>query len=276
MAKMKLCAFADEASKDLAGQIEALKRNNISLLEIRGVDGENISEISLEKAKEVKELLDKNGIRVWSIGSPVGKAKINSDVEKQETTFLRLCEIARLFGCQRMRIFSFFDGDEKEIIGRLNHLCEIAGEDVILCHENEKGIYGDKAENCLTICQSVKGIKAVFDPANFVQCGVDTKGAWEMLSPYVDYLHIKDALADGQVVPAGCGIGNLEYIIDSYSKMGGEVLTLEPHLMEFCGLSQLENGESLKGMGKFENENEAFDTGVNALKKILDKLGLEY
>ncbi|MBQ8839928.1 MAG: sugar phosphate isomerase/epimerase [Clostridia bacterium] len=276
MAKMKLCAFADEASKDLAGQIEALKRNNISLLEIRGVDGKNISEISLEKAKEVKELLDKNGISVWSIGSPVGKAKINENVQIQEETFLRLCEIARLFGCQRIRMFSFFDGEENEVIARLNHLCEIAGEDIILCHENEKGIYGDKAEKCLTICKEVKGIKAVFDPANFVQCGVYTKSAWEMLNPYVDYLHIKDALDDGQVVPAGQGIGNLEYIVSEYAKMGGEVLTLEPHLMEFYGLSKLENGESIKGMGKFDDENEAFDTGVSALKKLLDKLGLEY
>lgn len=276
MAKMKLCAFADEASKDLAGQIEALKRNNISLLEIRGVDGQNISEISLDKAKEVKELLDKNGISVWSIGSPVGKAKINQNVDGQEKTFLRLCEIARLFGCKRIRMFSFFDGDENEVIERLNRLRQLAGDDVILCHENEKGIYGDKAEKCLNICKCVKGIKAVFDPANFVQCGVDTRCAWEMLNPYVDYLHIKDALADGQVVPAGYGIGNLEYIVDSYAKMGGEVLTLEPHLMEFCGLAQLENGESLKGMGKFANENEAFDTGVSALKKLLDKLGLEY
>ncbi|MBQ7761441.1 MAG: sugar phosphate isomerase/epimerase [Clostridia bacterium] len=276
MKKMKLCAFADEASKDLSGQIEALKRNNISLLEIRGVDGQNISEITMEKAREVKSLLDKNGISVWSIGSPVGKAKINEDVEKQESTFLRLCEIARLFGCKRIRMFSFFDGEEKEIIARLNHLCELAGDDLILCHENEKGIYGDKWENCLKICQEVKGIKAVFDPANFVQCKVETKGAWEMLNPYVDYLHIKDALENGQVVPAGYGIGNLEYVVSEYEKMGGEVLTLEPHLMEFYGLSRLENGESLKGESKFNDENEAFDTGVKALKNLLDKLGLEY
>ena len=34
---MKLCAFADEASEKLGGQIDALRRNGISLLEIRGV-----------------------------------------------------------------------------------------------------------------------------------------------------------------------------------------------------------------------------------------------
>ena len=53
---MKLCAFADEASVDLQGQIEALKRNKISLLEIRGVDGQNIKEISYDKIKEIANL----------------------------------------------------------------------------------------------------------------------------------------------------------------------------------------------------------------------------
>ena len=50
-------AFADEADKSIDGQINAMLRNNLKGLEIRGVDGENISDISLEKAKEVKKKL---------------------------------------------------------------------------------------------------------------------------------------------------------------------------------------------------------------------------
>ena len=50
---MRLCAFADEASANLDGQIEALKRNGIGLIEIRGVDGENIKDISYNKIKEI-------------------------------------------------------------------------------------------------------------------------------------------------------------------------------------------------------------------------------
>ena len=52
--KIKLCAFADEADPQLDGQIEALKANGISLLEIRGVDGKNISQITPAEAKEIK------------------------------------------------------------------------------------------------------------------------------------------------------------------------------------------------------------------------------
>jgi hypothetical protein len=61
-----------------------------------------------------------------------------------------------------------------------------------------------------------------------------------------------------------------------YAKNGGSVLTLEPHLMEFCGLKDLENGESLSQIQVYNSTDEAFDAGVNALKDILNKLGLEY
>ena len=76
MMKRKLAAFADEADKNLDGQIEAMLANEIPYLEIRGVDGENISKISRTKAKEVKEKLSANGLSLWSIGSPYGKMKI--------------------------------------------------------------------------------------------------------------------------------------------------------------------------------------------------------
>ena len=39
---IKLCAFADEAESSLAGQIAALKRNNIPYLELRSIAGKNV------------------------------------------------------------------------------------------------------------------------------------------------------------------------------------------------------------------------------------------
>ena len=77
-------------------------------------------------------------------------------------------------------------------------------------------------------------LRAVFDPANFIQCGQDTKPAWELLSPYVEYMHIKDALPDGSVVPAGKGAGELPFLLSQYK---GEVLTVEPHLSVFAGIA---------------------------------------
>lgn len=273
---MRLSAFADEASVDLAGQVKALQRNGFTHLEIRGVDGENIKNISYAKIKEIRSVLDASGIQTWSIGSPIGKDKVDNEFEKQLDDFKRLCEYAEMLGCQRMRMFSFHTKDEGAVMDRLNSFCEVAPKEIIMCHENEKGIFGDDIESCLKIHKTFSRIKAVFDPANFVQCEVDTWKAWEALAPYVDYLHIKDALKDKRVVRAGYGIGNVEKIIEAYAKQGGHTVTMEPHLMEFSGLAQLENGESVSQIPMYSTTDEAFDAGACALKAILDKLGLEY
>ena len=273
---MRLCAFADEASNELLGQVEALKRNGFSLLEIRGVDGQNIKEIGYEKIKEIKHVLDENALGVWSIGSPVGKYNLDDNFEGQLDEFKRLCEYAQILGASRIRMFSFYSKNEEQVFEDLKRLSDVCPSNVIMCHENEKGIFGDDIESCLKIHKQFDKIKMVFDPANFVQCGVDTACAWEKLHSYVDYMHIKDAMEDKRVVPAGYGIGNIEKLIDLYSKQGGTVLTLEPHLMEFCGLKDLENGESIQGIPTYKDNNEAFDAGANALKAILNKLNLRY
>ena len=141
-----------------------------------------------------------------------------------------------------------------------------------ICHENEKEIFGENTENCLWLHRTFPRLRAVFDPANFVQCGVDTASAWGALRGYVDYLHIKDAVADGTVVPAGMGIGNVPAIVGDYLARGGEVMTLEPHLFDFTGLSALENGKSVKlGISAYQDNDEAFDAAASALKRIIGK-----
>ena len=271
---MRLSAFADEASVDLLGQIDALKRNEIEMLEIRGVNGENIKNISHSEVAKIGATLADNGLKVWSIGSPCGKDSLDGDFSVLLDSFKHVCESAQILGATRIRLFSFYTKDEAKSLKALEAFCKAAPKGIVLCHENEKGIFGDSAENCLKIHKALPDIKAVFDPANFVQCDVDTKYAWSLLSPYVDYMHIKDALADKRVVRAGYGIGNVEYLVGEYAKMGGEVLTLEPHLMEFHGLSELENGESVSDIPVYKTNDEAFDAGANALKDLLRRGGL--
>ena len=41
-----LCAFADEATPAVDGQIRALTENGIGLIELRGVDGKNVAELT--------------------------------------------------------------------------------------------------------------------------------------------------------------------------------------------------------------------------------------
>ena len=277
---MKIYAFADEASANIDEQIKAMKENKLDGLEIRNVDGVNIAEISDSKAKEVRKKLDDACLRVWTIGSPIGKIDIEKDNFALHTEkFKRALELADILGAENIRLFSFFTPVENresykdKVIERLGAFCEIAkGSCITLCHENEKGIYGDTPERCLEIYKALPEIKAIFDPANYVQCGVDTLKAWELLKGYVKYLHIKDALADGNVVPAGNGIGNIKYILDEFKKLGGDSVTLEPHLTVFDGLKALEKEDDKSVVGevyKYSSNTEAFSAAVSALRELI-------
>ncbi len=281
MHNVNIYAFADEASPYIDEQIVAMKRNNLNGLEIRNVDETNVSGISEEKAKEVRKKLEDAGLITWSIGSPIGKIDIvKDDFDEHLEKLKHTLEIAEILGSKNIRLFSFFmpkdanfDDYENEVIDRLGKFIELAkGTGIQLCHENEKGIYGDIAPRCLKIYKTLPELKGIFDPANFVQCGQDTKEAWDMLKDYIYYMHIKDATLDGSIVPAGLGDGNIAYLINAFMEKGGKDFTMEPHLTVFSGLESLEQEGNTSEVGKkyvFDDDNTAFDAGCNAFKKLL-------
>ncbi len=277
---MNIYAFADEASAVIDQQIIALKRNNLQGLEIRNVDSVNVSDITDAKAYEVKKKLDENGLITFSVGSPIGKINIiEDDFENHLEKLRRTANIANILGTKNIRMFSFYypnthtpDGVRGQVMDSMGKMLEVAKQNgVILCHENEKGIYGDTAERCLDLFKNFSELKCVFDPANFVQCEQDTIKAWETLKDYVYYLHIKDALKDGNVVPAGEGAGNIPFILKEYAKKGGNSITLEPHLKIFEGLKNLEKAdEEIKvGIKSYDSADQAFDVAVKALRSVL-------
>lgn len=271
-------AFADEASSSLDGQIRAMCRNGLAGLEIRGVDGENVSVITPKKAGEIRKKLDDHGLVTWSIGSPIGKIPIDGDFAAHTEVFRHTLEIAQILGAANLRMFSFYLPKEQaadhrsQVIDQLGQLLDISrGSGVSLCHENEKGIYGDTADRCLDLHQTLPELKGIFDPANYVQCGEDTLRGWKMLKPYIHYLHIKDALPDGSVVPSGKGSGNVPAIVRDYLRCGGSALTLEPHLTVFDGLKDLEcpGDTSIIGTYTYPSADAAFDAACQALRDIL-------
>lgn len=277
---INIYAFADEASPNIDGQITALKRNGLNGLEMRNVDGVNVSDITVEKAKEVKHKLQENGLITWSIGSPIGKINIETDDFKAHIEKLKhTLEIADILESKNIRMFSFYMPEGKdasdyknEVIDRLGQMCEIAkAHNVFLCHENEKGIYGDIPERCLEIHKAMPELKGIFDPANYVQSGADTLKAWDMLKSYIYYMHIKDAKLDSTVVPAGHGDGNVKEIVKSFIAGGGKAFTIEPHLTVFEGFSHLERkGEtSVITEYGYPDSNTAFDAACNAFKGLL-------
>ena len=283
MKALKMFAFADEASQALGGQIAAMKRNGLDGLEIRNLETGNVSDMSCAQAREVRRALEEEGLSVWSIGSPIGKIDIVADdYGAHREKFKQTLEIANILGAENLRMFSFYiprgetpENYKNEVMDRLGEMAEIARDSkVVLCHENEKGIYGDNAGRCLEILREFPSIKGIFDPANFIQCGQETLDAWRQLAPYIKYLHIKDALSDGSVVPAGYGEGHVAEILSDFIKRGGTAVTLEPHLAVFDGLVGLERTGEESNVGKYvyPSNDAAFDAACNALKEIVQQI----
>lgn len=271
---IKLCAFADEADETLLGQISALKRNNIKYLELRGVNGKNVKDFTLDEAKEYKQTLNENGIEVWSVGSPIGKVDINCDFLEYEKTVRHIFEIANVLDAKRIRMFSFFNAYEQKekVFIYLNRLVEIASEyNLLLCHENEKEIYGDTVERVLEIKNNVKGLSFIYDPANYLQVGEKADYSLKTVYEMSEYYHIKDVITKtDELVPAGEGDGKIDVIVENIK--GDKVLSLEPHLKTFSGYATIDN-TVMKNKYTFSSGNEAFDFAVKALKGILTKKG---
>lgn len=269
MANFLISAFADEAAPDLDGQIAALKRNGLQWIELRAVDGSLLKK-SDEEIIAIYETLRDAGIGVSAYGSPIGKYPITEDFEPHLADFRRALQVCKLLHTNKMRMFSF-QGDAQalldhrdEVIRRLGiMLDEAQAAGILLCHENEKKIYGELPAQVADVLQSLPALRGIFDASNCLGAGGDPLEGFAATRPSMEYLHIKDHDADpaGRVVPAGEGAGHLADILQEVNDTveGDFFLTVEPHLNSWIP-------------ERFADKNAAFDAAVNALKRLLENL----
>jgi len=241
--------FADEASPVLTKQLELLHELQIPHIELRGVDGKNISELTLEETKALHQRLEEAKITVSAIGSPLGKIKISDDFDAHLKVFDHVMKQAEILETKNIRMFSFYEseGHDDEVYRRIETFLKHTPSGFTLLHENEKGIFGYNTENCLELMSRFysDAFQATFDPANFIQEQVVPMDAYEALSPYVAYVHVKDALfEDASVVPAGMGDAEWPMLLRYMRVCGYEgIFSMEPHLVDFTGFSALEQKE---------------------------------
>ena len=270
---IKLCAFSDEAASSLTRQIQALKRNGITLTELRSVDGKNVKDLTIDEAKAINQNLKDEGISVWSVGSPLGKVNINVNFKKYLDEVKHVCELACALSTDKIRMFSFFNAynQRNKVFDYLSEMVEVSKTfGVQLYHENEKDIYGDTAERVLDLMNNVNGLKYVYDPANFLQVGEKASVTLDLLHSKTDYFHIKDAITStGELVPAGYGNGQIQRLIEMIKD--DKVLTVEPHLAVFDAYASIDNTQ-LKTRFVYKNSNEAFDAAVTALKDLIKRV----
>ncbi len=287
MSKITLSGFADEIDRNLAVQMNVLEKLNISHIEMRGVNGKNLCDCTLEEAKAIKAQLKERGFSLSAIGSPIGKIKIDDPFAPHLEQFRHALDLAELLEAPYIRLFSFYlpkdeaPADFREpVLERMQSFVTAAqGRGVILLHENEKGIYGDTADRCLDLVKTIHSplLRVTFDPANFVQCD-DTvyPHAYETLAPYFTYMHIKDALySDHHVVPAGEGDGCVLEVLKALAARDYTgFLSLEPHLCHFIGFTALESEPDILQKAAESDGARLFGAAANALRGLMAKAGL--
>lgn len=282
MSKFIISGFADEIDPMLDKQMATLDELGISYIEMRGVDGKNLCDCTLDEARAIKSRMDSRGFKLSAVGSPIGKIQITDDFAPHLEKFRHVLDIAEIMQTKYIRMFSFFmpkDDDpakwRDEVITRWNGFIEAAkGRGVTLLHENEKGIYGDIPERCLDLLGALDSpmVRATFDPANFVQCGAHPyPQGYKLLKDYVEYVHVKDAcFSDGHVVPAGQGDGQVAGLIGALHAAGYEgFLSLEPHLADFSGFKALETDASEDGKAAASEGARCYKLAHSALQAIL-------
>ena len=277
MAQLIVSAFSDEYAEDLEKQCEALVRFGIGYAEIRRANGKNVAEFTESEAKSIRRTLDSFGIRVSSVGSPLGKS-LPSEANGEQIE--RVFATADILGAPYVRVFSFYlpaGRSPEECRGAVLAGMEpivAAGEryGILPCHENEANIYGESPRRCLDLLGYFGGkLGCVFDMGNFVLDGYDAWDAYKMLEGHIEYFHIKDSLAAGAVVPPGKGEACIAKILQDYRRTGKKkdtFITLEPHLQTFAGLNALV-GKSFENPYKYENQEEAFADAVRSLRGLL-------
>ncbi len=292
MAKFILSAFADEAADGLDGQIAALRDNGIGYIEPRFIDKRGVITLTDDELYRVRAELDAAGIRVGSLGSPIGKFPIDEDFGVQLEKFERALRACEILGADKMRMFSFYMPREErksyldEVARRLNEMTVIAAErGIALCHENEEKIYGESPEDIKELFKRVPALRGVYDPANFCVCGYDPTEGLEATIPRLAYLHIKDGKMKGSagtergmiILPAGQGDGRIGDALDRIDSLtdGEFLLTLEPHLFESNAFLGVDDRELTAGLD-FKDGRDAFDAAVLALKELLAERGYIY
>ena len=275
----KISGFCDEAAAEIVPQFETITKLGVEFFEPRMINGKNISSLNEEETAELLAIMESYGISASSIGSPIGKIKPEDDFEAHFELFKNTVKVAKTIGAKYIRMFSFFLPEDKDydtytefVVEKLTRMVKYAEEEgVILLHENEKGIYGNIARRCKVLFERIQSpnFRAVFDFSNFIECDQETMEAYEMLKPYIEYIHIKDNRKGVGVLPAGEGDGNVVEILRDLYKNGYDgYLSLEPHLPQ----SIIEKYES-ELVKSFETDKQkTYSIAYEALIRVLDKI----
>jgi len=280
MKKFIFSGFTDEYAPEFDRQLAAAREFALDMIELRGADGINVGSMTADRVKTYAEKLRNCGIGVNAAGSPLGKVRLDSDLNAHMEQVRKICEFANILDTENVRVFSFYSPEggsiwdhKNEVIDNLGRMLDIADSfGVTLCHENEGRIYGELPHQCMELLDAFGGrLKCVFDMGNYALKQVDTWQAYPLQKPYIRYFHIKDALFNGAIVPPGKGDGQIQKILADYARDNAQVIfSLEPHLQVFDGLNALVLEKAFTNPYQYPSKEAAFADAVKCMKELME------
>lgn len=246
--RFRLSGFGDEISDELSVQLGVMSELGVDALEPRrvqlpGGDTKNIVEMSDSELRVMRRMLDDHGMACSQIGSPVGKAPLDSDLQVQFRQLTGAVRAAHALDAAFIRVFGFqpahgepLAADRPVALDRFQRVAEhlaTLDPEITLSLENEHDLYDDTPAACAEFL-ALEGapISMCLDPGNFVRAGVRPfDEAWPVLGASTRMIHVKDySIAHADWVPAGDGDGQLADVLGAADPEAVGYLSIEPHL----------------------------------------------
>lgn len=260
---MYLTGFADEAAKDLAGQISATKELGWTHIESRNIDGTNIHNLTDAEFDRVCSQLAEAKVQINCFGSAIAnwQKQIDQPFDSSLEEIRRAIPRMQRLGTKLVRVMSFAvrkDADgrvladqlEQERFRRVRELHRrFTDAGLTPVHENCMNYGGMGWTYTMRLLENVPGLKLVFDTGNptmtvdhSAQVAADgtrpMQSSWEFyrqVREHVAYIHIKDGriAADGKHVHAfpGEGNGDVKRVLADLLGRGYDGgVSIEPHI----------------------------------------------
>ena len=278
----RLSVLSDEISDDLVTALDWIVAKGLKHVEIRMVEGANVAALSDEQVDRAKREIDKRGLNVSAIASPLFKCMLDAsrpvptgdtfgakeeDVEAHLAKVPRTIEIAKRLGTDKIRIFSFWREKEPEkhfarIVGYLKRAAALAEkEGVFLLLENETACNGGYAAEVAELVRQIgapKSLRVLWDPGNETYGGKSPyPEGYAHVKGLFEHVHLKDAVVDPDGSPRCLPIGSGD------APLGDQIRALEKD--GYRGLYTLETRYTPEGGTAMQGT----EMTLEGLKKIL-------
>ena len=253
---MFISGIADEAAPELERQLAAHKELGWDFIELRVIEGTNLTDISDSDFDRLVEALAGAEIKVSCFAAQLANwaRPISTDFEVDLAELGRAIPRMHRLETPFIRCMSYPNADpplsdtewRRQVVARMRKLARRAEDGgVTLVHENCDGWGGCSPEHTLDLLDDVGSdhLKLVFDTGNPIAKQQDAWEYYEKVREHVVYVHIKDyedSVGDEEkAVYAGAGKGYVrEIITDLFANGYDGGFSIEPHITSVIHLGQ--------------------------------------